>query len=192
MIWSLLKRKKSNQALVTRQYETITAAARSPVFYEEMGAPDTVIGRFEMITLHLVLYLRRTASSGPAVQGLAQEVLEAFFEDVDHSIRELGIGDTGVPKRMKKFARMFYGRANSYGDALEAADQAALAEALSRNIHPDAGAAAPSMQALAEWMMRAATALERAGEDTLASGLLEFPQHQAGPGDQASPGDQAG
>lgn len=182
MIWSLLKRKKSNQALVTRQYEAITAAARWPAFYEEMDAPDTVIGRFEMITLHLVLYLRRTSSSGPAVQGLAQEVLEAFFEDVDHSIRELGIGDTGVPKRMKKFARMFYGRANSYGESLEAADETALAEALSRNIHPDAGAAAPSMQALAEWMMRAATALERTGEETLASGLLEFPQDQTGAG----------
>jgi cytochrome b pre-mRNA-processing protein 3 len=180
MIWSLLKRKKSNQALVTRQYEAITAAARAPIFYQEMHAPDTVIGRFEMITIHLVLYLRRTSSSGEAVQGLAQEVLEAFFEDVDHSIRELGIGDTGVPKRMKKFARMFYGRANSYGAALEAADQSALADALSRNIHPDPGDAAPSMQALAGWMMQAAAALDRAGEDTLASGLLEFPRHRAG------------
>lgn len=185
MIWSLLKRKKSNQVLVTRQYEAITAAARSPVFYEEMDAPDTVIGRFEMITIHLVLYLRRTSASGPAVQGLAQEVLEAFFEDVDHSIRELGIGDTGVPKRMKKFARMFYGRANSYGQALEAADQNALAEALSRNIHPDAGAAAPSMQALAEWMMRTAAELQRAGEETLASGQLEFTYGQAGSKDRA-------
>jgi cytochrome b pre-mRNA-processing protein 3 len=105
-----------------------------------MHAPDTVIGRFEMITIHLVLV---SAPHGgrpvPLFMGLAQEVLEAFFEDVDHSIRELGIGDTGVPKRMKKFARMFYGRANSYGEALEAADQTALAEALSRNIYPDAG-----------------------------------------------------
>ncbi len=116
---------------------------------------------------------------------MPRRVLEAFFEDVDHSIRELGIGDTGVPKRMKKFARMFYGRANSYGEALEASDETALAEALSRNIHPDAGAAAPSMQALAEWMMRAATALERTGEETLASGLLEFPQDQTGAGAQA-------
>lgn len=180
MIWSLLKRKKSNQVLVTRQYEAITAAARAPAFYEEMQAPDTVIGRFEMITIHLVLYLRRTSKSGEAVQGLAQEVLEAFFEDVDHSIRELGIGDTGVPKRMKKFARMFYGRANSYGDALEAADQSALADALRRNIHPDAGDDAPSMEALAGWMTMAAAALDQAGEDTLASGLLEFPRHQAG------------
>jgi cytochrome b pre-mRNA-processing protein 3 len=48
-------------------------------------------------------------------RALAQDIVDAFFEDVDHSIRELGIGDTGVPKRMKKFARMFYGRANSYG-----------------------------------------------------------------------------
>ncbi|MEQ8305945.1 MAG: ubiquinol-cytochrome C chaperone family protein [Hoeflea sp.] len=176
MIWSLLKRKKSNQALVVRQYETITGAARSPVFYDGMGVPDTVMGRFEMIAIHLVLYLRRTASAGEAVQGLAQEVLEAFFEDVDHSIRELGIGDMGVPKRMKKFARMFYGRANSYGQALEARDRQALAAALSRNIHPEAGSDAPSSDALADWMLMASEELANVGEETLAQGRLVFPK----------------
>ncbi|MEQ8479885.1 MAG: ubiquinol-cytochrome C chaperone family protein [Hoeflea sp.] len=176
MIWSLLKRKKSNQALVARQYETITGAARSPVFYDRMGVPDTVMGRFEMIAIHLVLYLRRTALAGEAVQGLAQEVLEAFFEDVDHSIRELGIGDMGVPKRMKKFARMFYGRANSYGEALEARDKNALSAALSRNIHPEGGSDAPSTEALADWMMKMSDELSNAGEDTLAKGRLAFPR----------------
>jgi cytochrome b pre-mRNA-processing protein 3 len=174
MIWSLLKRKKNNQVLVQRQYELITGAARSPGFYEHMNVPDTVIGRFEMITIHLVLYLRRTAAAGEVVQGMAQEVLEAFFEDVDHSIRELGIGDMGVPKRMKKFARMFYGRARSYGQALEDGDQAGLAEALRRNIHPDVTDNAPSMEALSHWMLQSAQALAGAEENTLASGQLTF------------------
>lgn len=136
--------------------------------------PDTVIGRFEMITVHLVLYFRRTSTAGPAAKGLAQDIIDAFFEDVDHSIRELGIGDMGVPKRMKKFARMFYGRAKSYGQALDTGDTGALAVALSRNIHPDAGDGAPSMQALANWMSRASEALETAGEDSLAAGEVTF------------------
>ena len=73
MIWNLFKRKKANQALVERQYAELTGAARSEVFYETMGVPDTVMGRFEMISLHLFLYLRRTGSAGEAAKGLAQE-----------------------------------------------------------------------------------------------------------------------
>jgi cytochrome b pre-mRNA-processing protein 3 len=102
----------------------ITGAARAPVFYESMGVPDTVLGRFEMISIHLILYLRRTGKAGDASRALAQDIVDAFFEDVDHSIRELGIGDMGVPKRMKKLARMFYGRVQSYGQAVDAGDQA--------------------------------------------------------------------
>ena len=61
---------------------------------------------------------------------------DEFFTDVEHSLRELGIGDLGVPKRMKKLARMFYGRAAAYDDALERDDREALAAALARNVRP--------------------------------------------------------
>jgi cytochrome b pre-mRNA-processing protein 3 len=176
MIWNLFKRNKANQALVEKQYAQITQSARSPIFYAEMGAPDTVMGRFEMITLHLVLYLRRTATAGAASQGLAQEIVDAFFEDIDHSIRELGVGDTGVPKRMKKLARMFYGRVKSYGAALAAGDGDALVEALRRNLHPEHPDTAPSMGALSEWMMITAQKLEDVSEETLAAGQLIFPE----------------
>ena len=175
MIWNLFKRKKANQVLVGQQYERITAAARSPVFYETMDVPDTVMGRFEMITVHLLLYLRRTGTAGHASAGIAQEVVDAFFEDVDHSIRELGIGDMGVPKRMKKLARMFYGRVKSYGEALNEGDRTVLAEALRRNIHPDRLDSAPSMQALADWMLQTSQALKDTPEDVLAAGRLSFP-----------------
>lgn len=175
MIWTPFKRKNANQVLVEQQYERLTGAARSPVFYEAMDVPDTVMGRFEMISVHLFLYLRRTGSAGPAAKGIAQDIVDAFFEDVDHSIRELGVGDLGVPKRMKKFARMFYGRAKSYGDALDQGDSAGLAEALRRNIHPDQAETAPSMQALSEWMIRTARQLEAIPEGELAAGRLVFP-----------------
>ena len=175
MFWTLFKRKKANQALVERQYELLTEAARMPAFYEAMDVPDTVMGRFEMVSVHLMLYLRRSHSAGVAAQGIAQEIVDAFFQDVDHSIRELGIGDAGVPKRMKKFARMFYGRVKSYGEAIGGGDAAALALALQRNIHPDQPGTAPSMQALADWMMRTAPRLEDVPDETLAAGRLAFP-----------------
>ncbi|MCO6410045.1 ubiquinol-cytochrome C chaperone family protein [Hoeflea alexandrii] len=174
MIWNLFKRKKSNQALVERQYAEITRAARVPAFYESMGVPDTVLGRFEMISIHLILYLRRTGKAGEPSRALAQDIVDAFFEDVDHSIRELGIGDMGVPKRMKKLARMFYGRVQSYGQAVDAGDRQALIDALKRNLHPESGDAAPPMQALADWMIATASTVEEVPDETLAAGRLTF------------------
>ncbi len=100
---------------------------------------------------------------------------DAFFEDVDHSIRELGVGDVGVPKRMKKFAGMFYGRLESYAAALDAGDRAGLAAALARNIHPEAGEGAPSMEGLADYLFTAETVMAMVGEDEIETGALIVP-----------------
>lgn len=175
MIFRLFKKKNSNQAIVDRQYEALTSAARQPGFYLDMGVPDTVMGRFEMLSVVMILYFRRTRTSGTSGQEIAQEIVDAFFQDLDHSIRELGIGDQGVPKRMKKFAGMFYGRLESYAAALDASDAQALAAALKRNIYPQADADAPTMEALAHWMIRAATSLADQSEDIVATGAVTLP-----------------
>lgn len=128
---------RANRAIASSIYEQIVAAARQPDYYSAMGVPDTPLGRFEMLSLHMFLYLHRVRGEAGASAGLAQEVTDMFFQDVDHSLRELGIGDIGVPKRMKKLAKMFYGRVASYGDALDAGDREALAAALARNVCPE-------------------------------------------------------
>ena len=145
MFFGLFGKKNGNAAIVARQYEILTEAARQPALYQAFHVPDTVMGRFEMLSAVLILYFRRTRSSARAGQEIAQEIIDAFFEDVDHSIRELGVGDVSVPKRMKKFAGLFYGRLESYAAALDGGDRAALAEALRRNIYPKAGEAAPAL-----------------------------------------------
>jgi cytochrome b pre-mRNA-processing protein 3 len=170
MILGLFRKNKLNHALMVRQYDALTRAARNPVFFESMNVPDTVMGRFEMLSIVLILYFRRTASSGEQVKAIAQEVVEAFFEDLDHSMRELGIGDNGVPKRMKKLAGMFYGRLDSYARALEAGDIEALEAALRRNIHPENTDEALSMRLLADYMVRAENALKTVPETALATG----------------------
>ena len=126
-----------NQEIVDALYEQIVAAARQPHFYSQWDVPDTPLGRFEMLSLHMFLFLHRARGSKAGLEAVAQECVEAFFTDIDHSLRELGIGDVSVPKRMKKLARMFYGRAQSYGAALDADDRAAMAAALARNVAPD-------------------------------------------------------
>lgn len=185
MILNLFKRKKTNAALVNAQYEVITESARNPIFYQSFDVPDTVMGRFNMVSIFMTLYLRATSNSDAknnvddSVKQLAQEVVEEFFKDIDHSIRELGIGDAGVPKRMKKLGRMFYGRAENYGKAFDNGDVNELAEAFSRNIHSDAYDGeqdqAPDMRSLAEHALAVDKELKNASRDDMIKARLLFP-----------------
>ncbi|MDE1159094.1 MAG: ubiquinol-cytochrome C chaperone family protein [Neorhizobium sp.] len=169
MFFGLFRKKSHNRAIVDRQYAALTQAARAPAFYRDMGVPDTVMGRFEMLSVVMILFFRRTRQSSVSGQELAQSIVDLFFQDLDHSIRELGIGDQGVPKRMKKLAGMFYGRLEAYAGAMDAADAGALAAALRRNIHPDTPAA-PEMSALASWMVAAEAGLLAQTEDDISRG----------------------
>ncbi|WP_104665750.1 ubiquinol-cytochrome C chaperone family protein [Ensifer adhaerens] len=175
MIFGLFKRKSGNTAIVERQYALLTAAARQPYLYTDLDVPDTVMGRFEMLSATLILYFRRTRASARPGQEIAQEIIDAFFEDVDHSIRELGVGDAGVPKKMKKLASMYYGRLESYATALEAKDAEALAAALRRNFHPDGGDAAPSMVPLASYLLAVEAQLVDVSEEAIETGQLHIP-----------------
>ena len=175
MIFGLFRKKNNNQAIVERQYSALTAAARMPEFYETMNVPDTVMGRFEMLSLVMILFFRRTRSSATSGQEIAQELVDAFFQDIDYSIRELGIGDNSVPKRMKKLAGMFYGRLEAYSKAMDSGDRDALAVALARNVHPQAQPA-PDMTAVAGWMFLAEADLSAQSEDRIATGSATLPQ----------------
>ncbi len=175
MVFGLFGKKNNNRAIIERQYGLLTEAARQPEFYLHLKAPDTVMGRFEMLSAVLILYFRRTAQSGQSAQEIAQEIIDAFFEDLDHSIRELGIGDLSVPKRMKKLAGMFYGRLESYAKALEATDRDALSAALSRNFHPSAIDQPVAMDGLARYMLATELALGAVADDIIETGNLKMP-----------------
>jgi cytochrome b pre-mRNA-processing protein 3 len=175
MILSLFSRKaKANEAITTALYDAIVAAARQPYFYSDIDVPDSPLGRYEMLSLHVFLFMRRIKGRTPALKMIGQEVTDEFFRDVDHSLRELGIGDSGIPKRMKKLARMFYGRVESYDKALQTNDYPALAAALARNVRPDSPAW-PQAAALAQYVVEAALLLETQSDDDFAGGHLLFP-----------------
>ncbi len=161
--------------IVDAIYARIVAAARQPVFYRDWGIPDTPLGRYECIALHMILFLHRTRASSQPAEALAQDVLDEFFKDVDHSIRELGVGDQSVPKRMKGLARMFYGRMGPYWSALDEGDGAALADAVSRNIAPDSPAALKSSE-IADYMIRSAATLAGVSDEVLLAGAILFPE----------------
>jgi len=171
--WLFGERRKERQAIVDTLYERIVASARQPHFYEEWLVPDTPLGRFEMLSVHFFLLLHRLREKEGALRDIAQELTDHFFLDLDHSLREFGIGDMGVPKRMKKFAKMFYGRLASYTEAVDAADAPALAEALRRNIRADAEAWAEA-EPLARYVIAASVALDDIPDEELLAGKLRF------------------
>lgn len=162
-----------NQDIVDALYAEIVAAARRERFFSEWDAPDTPLGRFEMIALHMFLVQHRLRDEKGAAADVAQQLIDDFFTDVDHSLRELGIGDMGVPKRMKKLAKMFYGRTIAYAAAIEAQDPDALAAALTRNIRPDLKAW-PQAAALADNVMASNATLAAMPTDEILRGRLAF------------------
>lgn len=164
----------ANRRIADDLYAAIVAAARQEWLYSRWDVPDSPLGRFEMLSLHMVLFQRRLREKGDAARGLSQTLIDEFFRDVEHSLRELGIGDIGVPKRMKKLASMFYGRAASYVEAIEANDEDALASALCRNVRPADGAW-PQAKALARYVVSAARALEAQPLEDILAGRIAFP-----------------
>lgn len=179
MIMSLFRPKKQNpnKKIVSKLYAQIIEAGRQPVLYAEWGVPDTPIGRYEAIGLHMILFLFRTKGTKTALEELSQDVLDEFFLELDHSVRELGVGDAGVPKRMKKLGKMFYGRMGPYWKALDDNDQAALKEALARNILPDENEQLAT-EPLAQYMIDSAAHLAKIDDDRLLRGEIDFPEPQ--------------
>jgi cytochrome b pre-mRNA-processing protein 3 len=169
---------KSNSKVVDALYEAIVAAARQPLFYSGFGVADTPLGRFEVLSAHMALILRVSRKADQAVKDTVQVLNEEFFKDVDHSLRELGIGDAGVPKRMKKLISMFYGRVDAYVAALDSGDKAALIAALERNMTP--GGKLLDANGFAEYLMVAANRIDSQIPDEFLKGRVNFSQVESG------------
>ena len=114
-------------------YDQIVAQARQPIFYIEAEVPDTVDGRYEMVSLHAFLVMRHLKREGELGQELSQTLFDRMFADMDHSLREIGVGDLSIGKRIKGMAQVFYGRVVAYAEALDGESDETLEEALARN-----------------------------------------------------------
>ena len=145
MIFNLFRR-NAPALNIDDLYGAIVAQARSPAFYAGYGVPDTVEGRFDLIVLHLVLVLARVgqeagqeanrdaSQDSGGLRDIGQRLFDAFCRDLDANLREMGVGDLAVPKKMRGFAEAFYGRQAAYLAALAAPDRRELENALARNI----------------------------------------------------------
>lgn len=167
------KRDSGRQKTIERLYGAIVAQAREPVFYRDMTVPDTVEGRFDLLVLHMHLVNERLAALGDEGKALGQDLLDRFFEDMDASLREIGIGDLSVPKKMRTLAEAYLGRSATYAPAIVAGDDAALAAALARNVF--AGGAEAEALPLARYALAAASAISGVTLEKFMAGEPAFP-----------------
>jgi cytochrome b pre-mRNA-processing protein 3 len=115
-------------------YTASVTAARNPYFYAELGVPDTMDGRFDLVGLHAAMVIRHLRSFPPPGAAIAQAVFDAMFSDMDMNLRELGAGDVTIARNVRAMWEAFHGRATVYEAALASPDPAALEESLARNI----------------------------------------------------------
>jgi len=176
MLFGLFKR-RPRQAAVTA-YNEIVAQARQPAFYAHLDVPDTVDGRFDILLIHIVLYFRRLRGENKEVATFSQEVFDHFVADMEGSLREMGVSDTRVPKKVRAMGEAFYGRAEAYSTALDDTDRAALGEAIGRNVFPDTPQ--PVAQArLADYMIEAGRRLEAVPTADLTGAKMDWPDPRA-------------
>ena len=146
-MWPFVRRNRL--APVERLHDSIAALSRNRALFTDYGVADTFEGRFELLTLHLSMVLRRLAELPAPAADMAQDLTDLAFRRLDQGPREIGIGDLGVPKRMKGLAKAFRGRAAAYHAALASGDRGELVEALRRNVF-DAGEG--DADGLASWV----------------------------------------
>ncbi|MFO1067606.1 MAG: ubiquinol-cytochrome C chaperone family protein [Geminicoccaceae bacterium] len=154
-------------------YVAAVGLARDPVLYARWGVPDTNDGRLEMIQLHAGLVMRRLGRGGEDARALGQELFDVMFADIDRNLRELGVGDLSVGKKVKAIAASFFGRLAGLEAAVAAGDAAALGEVLRRNVFPAGSVpAADQVEALARHLLALDRRLAGVDEAELLAGRL--------------------
>lgn len=147
-------------------YGRVVTSARQPAFYRDLGVADTPEGRFELIALHLFLAAERVKRDrdGSAV---AQRLIETFITDMDDCMREMGVGDLTVPKRVKRAAAGFYERAGAYREALANNDDAPLVEAVTEHVYSGAAPAGGAAATLSAYIRRRARVVDGESAETI-------------------------
>jgi len=165
---------------VSTAYVALVKQARTPTLYGDTKAPDTVDGRFDILAVHVHIVLRRLRQEGLARDEIGQSLFDLFFADMDQAMRESGVGDLGVGKRIRKMAQAFYGRAAAYDEAMgkaapaEAGCVGALTGVLTRNLDPngarDNAETGQGMAELAQYLVSLEAHLAQQSVDDILAG----------------------
>ncbi|MGB7259445.1 MAG: ubiquinol-cytochrome C chaperone family protein [Pseudolabrys sp.] len=174
MIWPLIRRHPRSDTISTL-YGMIVAQARMPCFYRDYGVADTLNGRFDLIVLHLTLFLHRLGNEAPAHKAIGQAVFDHFCRDMDDNLREMGVGDLTVPRKMRRIGAAYYQGSQAYEAALAAGGVPPLTDAIAATVEaaPTQGRVAAAR--LAAYMIEALRELRGQSCEGFERGELRFP-----------------
>lgn len=168
-------RKSRNRPLIDTLHGEIVAASRQKVFFTDYAVPDSFEGRFEMMALNGGLLLRHLQALDQPGPQIAQDIVDRLFLGFDSALRESGVGDLAVARKMKTLTEAFLGRNQAYGSALKTETPEALEDALARNIT----ATPPAPQRLADYVRAAAAGLAALRLEEIMAGAKLFPDAAA-------------
>ena len=175
MIFALFRR-SANARVIERLHGEIMAGVRQPALYLDFGVADTFEGRFDVLALLTLLVVRQLAQMPAPGPDMAQDLTDKMFAELDAAMREMGVGDLAVPKRIKKLAAGFLGRRKAYESALAAGGPDELRAALARNVYGvDADQAAPEVARLARYVTSLQVFLAQVPMTAFVEGPLQLP-----------------
>ena len=171
-LFSWGQRRQSREA--EKLYASAIEVARRPVIYQQFGAEDSVDGRFDALSLVVILIMRRLQNCGEEGKEISQQLFDSMFADMDLSLREMGAGDIGVSKRVRVMAEAFLGRLQAYVTALDNNDRIALATALRRNLFRHDTTADPLGNGAVDYVFALALEITNLDQDDLLLGNLNL------------------
>ena len=171
-----LMRWRSGTSSTDKLYGAIVAQARLPVFYRRLGIPDSLQGRFTLLSLHLFAVLHCLKGDGAPALALAQELMDRFSKDMETVLREIGVSDLRIPKRVRGPTASSHALLEGYESAYAEGD-AAFAAAIAASlwlINPER--ARLSSERLASYLRTSVKQLEQQPLASLQEGTLDFPE----------------
>ena len=172
-LFDLFRRRQDREADY-RLYGCIVDQARMPAFYNDCGVPDTVAGRFDLIGLHAYLVMRCLKEmDSQRGTDLSQRLFDIMFTDMDRNLREMGVGDLGVGKKVKELAKAFYGRVKAYDEGLAGGTEK-LEDALRRNLFIETEPRDGDVALMAAYLAQSVAVSHRWTIEQLEEGVLQF------------------
>jgi cytochrome b pre-mRNA-processing protein 3 len=174
LVFQSLFRQRRPRVVGRLLYESAVERARQPAFYTEFAVPDTLEGRFELYSLHVILLLHRLKGQGAEAVETAQALFDIFISQLDHALREIGVGDLSVARKMRGLGEAFYGRAKAYDADLDGDAGGALEALIGRTVFE--GAPAPDrIGALAAYVRNGVAMLAAQPLAAVLDGRVDWP-----------------
>lgn len=167
-------KKKKEIHIAHNLYQKIISFSRNKIFYTKFSVPDTIDGRFDVLTLLIILIVYRLSFISKNGSKISQFLFDLMFQDLDYSLRELGAGDAAVTKNMRKFISSYMGRQKVYINTLKKNDYKNLEISIQNNIFRNSNFNPKIISSLTKKIIILSKMLSDTRDEDIISGNFEF------------------